>query len=1700
MAGKADGSITIDTKLDNAGFEAGSKELRHAVHSLEDQVNATGGKLRDAFKFDFGQPKQAANTFQAALKRVNAEITDLGELGKRAISGDVDAMRRFEEVSDETRARLDEMRAELNKFGAAKFETPEHQQIAAQYQAAATQVEELTKQLEAAEDRFDAITENFGRSAEYMNLEDRIDELRMWKAEYDEAAKRGDAGGQLRAMMGAGINKGTIDEALKQAEAEMDKMWQKFETSTPYKKTQAEIDKITEKLQAAKASAEQYKAQMDQTPESFQGYSTSEFQKDSEALERTIDRLLEYRRLVAEGGSSERAGASSSAASARVQAITLDQLQAKLNGILPISGMVKGAMSSAFDTIVSGAKRATASLAGMVKSGIMTGLNKLGNAISNLSKKSKKNNLTLGTSFKTMLRYGLGIRSTFVLFNKLRNALVSGFTNLAAYDSEMKTTINELKASLATLKNSFAAAFAPVARIVLPILTNLINALATAISHVGMLIAALTGKSSFTRATAAQADSADAATKAMDDESEAAQDLQKNLAGFDDVEILSDNKSSGSGSGKNKGAAGGGFEEVPIDSDFGNLAKMIKEAWEKADFTEIGALIGKKLKSALESIPWAQIRIVLRKIATSIATLLNGFLETPGLFTTIGKTIAEGINSAVNFVHTLIKSFHWESLGTAVKDLILGALNNINWREIYQTARDLGAGLGAAVNSALNNPEIWSAIFTTISRWLNAKIYAAIEFVKQIKWGELGQNIGKGMNKGVDEYDWGALGYLLIQSINGAFDLWYNWVTEFDFAKFGEHIGNTISQVLTGIDWEKGGMSVAETMNGLFRALSNIVSHIRWEEVADGVVKGIIGFFREFEWDTFGETLHNLLDGLLRFLRRAVEKFPWEEVPDYIAKAISDFLTGFDWEGLIDETIGLIKDALNGLIRMLAGDKDAGEESPVVSALNRLKDSIGKISSKDFKKLATAIGNLVEALAPAGEGFAAGFLDVFAGLVDIGIEFIKALGPALQDIADAINSIPPETLASMGESLGKFAAAFLVMKGASSVITNLANFIGLLKGAGVAGTAAAAGTEAAATAAGAAGAAAETAGQGVGGLAGGFATNLGATAAFTDAINNLLIPGLDGSAKKAAETDKAFGFVTSALHAAGEESGLTAGTLASVEGPMQHLAMEAAPDFATAFAQVATGFEQAGGDVDAFKLSLKNMLDEGRFSGAYAQVIQDYISDIGTEANTSETNTDNFASVFDKFSALKLSVPLKMAILSGAVKNLGEKGVTSEEQTAALQDTLDAYDANPTAENMQKVIDAFAATGISADDCNTAIMLAITELPESMQPELAEITKTVEDLGPDLKSAGTTDGENLSDGLIEGVLAKQAEAELSISTWMEDMLGTVDGAADMHSPSKEMAKRGGWLVDGMRVGVDNNKAILNTVWGQIMDRLLNTVSGFINRFQKVGEDVGEAFLGGFSAAASAAGDAAAEIGEAIYIELDGLDFWSVGYNIGIGIYNGLMSQNYNLQVLAWNTAVAMYNSACAALGIHSPSKKFAWIGEMTTAGLANGIEDSKGTALNAVTALADAVTEEATQTSPVMTIDTAAGSFTDGLDAVLAGFSDKVVSSFSAMIAAMESIVNGSSFVVPAVASGAVAPYSSRRAAEQESAASTSDILGALARRDAGHLTKDDLAEVLAAALQQYLDIDFYIGDEQIARHANAGNARLNRRYRAVAE
>lgn len=1626
----SDGSITIDTKLDNTGFERGSDRLRHAVQSLTNQVNATGGQLKNSFKFDFGQPKQAVNSFSGAIKQANSEITGLGDLAKQALTGDVDALEMFQQKTLSIYDQLQEMRAELDKFGGTLFETAEHAKLAAGFEKASLQVEMLSASLEQAEEKFEILTNEFGRTDEYMNLEDRIDELRLWKEEYDAATRAGDSGGQLRAMMGAGVTNGSIEDALKAAQAEMDKMWTTFENSSPYKSTQREIDKITDKLGTAKEEAARLKAEMDAVPAGVKGSDTQAYAQSQSILEATEERLQAVQDAFYNTGSA-----------AETSSTGVATLEERLQRIPSLGSLIRGTLGSALHALADGAKKATASLIGMISSRITGAFKKLGNSIAQVGHHSKGMNVSLKGGFMTILKYGLGIRSLYFLFRKLRSALMAGITDLSQYDSTLKTNIANFKTALTTLRNSFASAFAPVVNLVLPILTNLINTISTAISRIGMLIAALTGQKTYMMATSNAADSAADSTNAAN---KAAKDYKKTLAGFDDIEILEDNSDSGAGGGAGSGAGGGGFQEVPIEGGFGDLAQMIKDAWANADFTEIGRMVGEKLKSALDAIPWGDIKDVLRRIAKSIATFLNGFLETPGLFSKIGYTIAQAINSAFEFVESFVSNFHWSSLGTAIRDLIVGALDNLDWPLIEKTASELGVGLGNLINSALNDPKIWSLAFTTLARAINTLFTLAKNFMLTVEWESIGKNAAEGIKDGIGKINW--------------------------------------------LSW---GVTIALFVNSIFRLLKGFFENFPWEDLGNGIVEAIRGFFLEFNWKDAGAALYAFLHGLLTTLRTVLQRMPWKSIPFYITDAIKKFLEGFDWQGLIDGTIGLIQDALDALIQLISGSSKKGEKSPVVVALEKLKETVGKLDAKAFEDLATAIGDLVTGLSPAVEGFAAGFLEVMNGLFKIGIGFFKALGPALQAIADAINSIPPDVLEDIGKHLGVIAGALITIKSAQGVLTFFSSLAGGLGGIGAAGKTAAEGAAAAAAGAEAAGGAASGATGGILGFFGSLVGNLGVTTLVTEQLGDL-VQGYDDTHFASKDAQTGMQGVYDALDGTGKIA------------PQYREEMSAAAAQLVTFGQTGEGFEEAfwgvadvlekgGGNVDTFKSNLRKMLTEGVFNEEQAKVIQSYLGDIGTSASNADTDTISLQDTFDMFKSLSITTPLKLALLSGAIDAISKSGKLSKEDTAALYKTLDDYKAEPTEANLNKVETALDNAGVSAGDFNLAFIGAVQGLDPALKAEYVKVMAEINKNNASLKTGGKTGGENFANGLINGIESKEEDVKTTIGTVADDdLIGNFDEKLHMQSPSRVMYTRGQYIMEGLRQGIQNKRTELVTLINDIIRDMNTKIISYLNTYRASGTSLMQNVKTGVQSMKHSLGQLAGDISDYMQDAFDDTRAWRIlGNNAAVGIYNGFVALNGKLQQLAYNVASNMLAAAERALDIGSPSKEFAWIGEMTVAGLVEGIESSEGSALNSVSSLAQAITEEASGAHPIAQIET-------GIDAVLTTFSDKITSGFTNLISTLEAIAGSATFSAPAMANGSVLPYSARRANVQDQADNLSTLANALAMRDSGRLTREDLIEVFTELFREYMNFDFRIGDEQIARHANAGNAKLVRRYGAT--
>ena len=197
---------------------------------------------------------------------------------------------------------------------------------------------------------------------------------------------------------------------------------------------------------------------------------------------------------------------------------------------------------------------------------------------------------SIKSGMKNLLKYGIGIRSLFVLFRKLKQYTIEAVKAYAENDPETKKSINELKASLQGLKASWGAAFAPILTAVIPVLQTLIGWITKAVDAIAAFFAALSGKSTFKRAITNTGKLSDNLSSGAG----AAKELKKQLMGIDTLTIAQDSSSGGGVGGSGSGIK---YEDVAISDKIKNNLGLIKNLLEGIAALAIGLAFGKTAAS-----------------------------------------------------------------------------------------------------------------------------------------------------------------------------------------------------------------------------------------------------------------------------------------------------------------------------------------------------------------------------------------------------------------------------------------------------------------------------------------------------------------------------------------------------------------------------------------------------------------------------------------------------------------------------------------------------------------------------------------------------------------------------------------------------------------------------------------------------------------------------------------------------------------------------------------------------------------------------------------------------------------------------------------------------------------------------------------------------------------------------------------------
>lgn len=579
----------------------------------------------------------------------------------------------------------------------------------------------------------------------------------------------------------------------------------------------------------------------------------------------------------------------------------LEEVQQKnsVEGSQKLFKSMKSNAAKAFKTISSGAKTA------------MNGLKKLGtigaNAFRKLRDHAKSTNKStngLASSVAKMQKRMLGLAKTVLVYQMMRTAL----RGLRDYMGSMLKTNKQFMNSLSAIKGNLQTAFYPIYQTIMPILNTFMGALVKVTGYLATFFNTLLGHNVKTSAGAIknQAD----ATKDLAD---ATKKANKELYSFDEINKQSDNSDSSS-----SGSGGSGITtDVADTADVSKMVEMIKQAWRDSDFTELGEIVGGKIKDGLDSIKWDKVQQTAVKIAACIATFINGALSVSGLDTSIGKTIGEAINTGVLGVNTFLKTVNWAVVGDFIATTLNTAISTTSF-----------ALIGETICTAIN------ALFTT-----------SANFADKFDFKNLGQSVGELIDRAISGIDWDV-------ALKGA-------------KSWGTGIADTINTAVSATPWDKVGSTIGGCLSTIIATAHSFIKTIDIKKLADGIATTINNTLKTTDFNALGDTIGTAIGKLAGAIATFVSGLEWDEVGNAVLETLKGVFKGITEDSDNMKAIGKIIAVLIGaaIAKQAVAKLFTAAAGKVISALGSgfTSDALAGVGTTITSALSSAVGTASKA-------------------------------------------------------------------------------------------------------------------------------------------------------------------------------------------------------------------------------------------------------------------------------------------------------------------------------------------------------------------------------------------------------------------------------------------------------------------------------------------------------------------------------------------------------------------------------------------------------------------------------------------------------------------------------------------------------------------------------------------------------------------
>ena len=295
-----------------------------------------------------------------------------------------------------------------------------------------------------------------------------------------------------------------------------------------------------------------------------------------------------------------------------------------------------------------------------------------------------------------------------------------------------------------------------------------------------------------------------------------------------------------------------------------------------------------------------------------------------------------------DFIESLKKAWaegDWEGLGQIISQKLTDMMNSIPWDSIYAKAKDFGTNLAKFLNGLIN-PELFSALGTTIANALTTALIFLQSFGETFNWENLGNSIASGINAFFKNFQFSQLAQTFNTWANGILTALITAIQNIDFKAIAQNIADGIGALdAEGIMWKVGTL-----VTSLAQAIIDFASNNElWANLGTKIAEGINGFLKGFDIGKALTAVGTVAAGILNAIATAMQKVEWDTVGSKVVQGLKGIFTDIPWDKVVGGIGSLVLASIKSQFSFTLG---MAEE--IISSLSAWFKSIGLDSVAGF--------------------------------------------------------------------------------------------------------------------------------------------------------------------------------------------------------------------------------------------------------------------------------------------------------------------------------------------------------------------------------------------------------------------------------------------------------------------------------------------------------------------------------------------------------------------------------------------------------------------------------------------------------------------------------------------------------------------------------------------------------------------------------